>query len=85
MDNKSEKVESTNAANRLIQRDQVALIIGALSSSPTMAAAPVAEHAGVPLVSGWATNPLVHPEKEVHLPHLLHRSLPGLGGRPFRL
>jgi branched-chain amino acid transport system substrate-binding protein len=59
VDNKSDKVESTNAANRLIQRDKVDLIIGALSSSPTMAAAPVAEEAGVPLVSGWATNPLV--------------------------
>ncbi len=58
-DNKSDKVESTNAANRLIQRDKVAAIIGALSSSPTLAAAPIAEAAGIPLVSGWATNPLV--------------------------
>lgn len=58
-DNKSDKVESTNAANRLIQRDSVAAIIGALSSSPTLAAAPIAEKAGIPLVSGWATNPLV--------------------------
>jgi branched-chain amino acid transport system substrate-binding protein len=58
-DNKSDKIESTNAANRLIQRDQVAAIIGALSSSPTLAAAPIAEAAGIPLVSGWATNPLV--------------------------
>ncbi|MCF8034018.1 MAG: ABC transporter substrate-binding protein [Desulfarculaceae bacterium] len=64
MDNKSEKVESSNAANRLIQRDKVALIIGALSSTPTMAAAPVAEDAGVPLVSGWATNPLVTKKKK---------------------
>jgi branched-chain amino acid transport system substrate-binding protein len=58
-DNKSDKIESTNAANRLIQRDQVSAIIGALSSSPTLAAAPIAEKAGIPLVSGWATNPLV--------------------------
>ncbi|KMY69347.1 hypothetical protein AAU61_06805 [Desulfocarbo indianensis] len=58
-DNKSDKVESTNAANRLIQRDRVDAIIGALSSSPTLAAAPIAEAAGVPMVSGWATNPLV--------------------------
>ncbi len=64
VDNKSDKVESSNAANRLIQRDHVALIIGALSSSPTMAAAPVAEQAGVPLVSGWATNPLVTQRKK---------------------
>ena len=64
VDNRSDKVESSNAANRLIQRDQVALIIGALSSSPTLAAAPVAEDAHVPLVSGWATNPLVTQKKK---------------------
>ena len=64
VDNKSEKVESSNAANRLIQKNQVAVIIGALSSSPTLAAAPVAEQAGVPMVSGWATNPLVTQKKK---------------------
>ena len=63
-DNKSDKVESSSAANRLIKRDQVAVIIGALSSSPTMAAAPVAEKAKVPMVSGWATNPLVTQGKQ---------------------
>ena len=45
-DNRSDKIESSSAANRLIQRDQVAVIIGPLSSSTTMAAAPVAEKAG---------------------------------------
>ncbi|MCB2189244.1 MAG: ABC transporter substrate-binding protein [Deltaproteobacteria bacterium] len=59
LDNKSDKVESSNAAQRLVQRDGVKAIIGALSSSTTLAAAPVAEAAEVPLVSGWATNPLV--------------------------
>lgn len=59
VDNRSDKIESSSAANRLIQRDKVAVIIGSLSSSATMAAGPVAEKAGVPLVSGWATNPVV--------------------------
>lgn len=58
-DNRSDKIESSSATNRLIQRDQVAVIIGPLSSSTTMAAAPVAEKAGIPIVSGWATNPVV--------------------------
>ncbi|MBI4799373.1 MAG: ABC transporter substrate-binding protein [Desulfarculus sp.] len=59
LDNKSDKVESSNAANRLIQRDKVVAILGPLSSSEALAAAPVAEAAGVPLVAAWATNPLV--------------------------
>jgi branched-chain amino acid transport system substrate-binding protein len=58
-DNKSDKVESSNAANRLIQRDKVVAVIGALTSSNSLAAAPVCEKAGVPMVSPWATNPLV--------------------------
>lgn len=58
-DSKSDKMEASNAAHRLIQRDQVAAIIGPLSSSTTLAAAPVAENARIPLLSGWATNPTV--------------------------
>jgi len=59
VDNKSDKVEASNAAQRLIVRDQVPVIIGPLSSGTTLAAAPVAERLRVPLVSGWATNPVV--------------------------
>ncbi|MFH1034723.1 MAG: ABC transporter substrate-binding protein [Pseudomonadota bacterium] len=59
VDNKSDKVESSNGVNRLIQRDQVVAILGPLSSSEALAAAPVAEAAKVPLVTAWATNPLV--------------------------
>ncbi|MBU1276705.1 MAG: ABC transporter substrate-binding protein [Proteobacteria bacterium] len=57
-DNKSDKVEASNAANRVIQKDEVCALIGCLTSSNTMAAAPVAEKAGVPMLSPWATNPL---------------------------
>jgi len=59
VDNKSDKVEASNAANRLIQYDKVAAIIGPLSSSNSLAAGPVCETAKVPMVSPWATNPLV--------------------------
>ncbi|MFH1034722.1 MAG: ABC transporter substrate-binding protein [Pseudomonadota bacterium] len=59
VDNKSDKVEATNGANRLIQHDKVTAIIGPLSSSNALAAAPVCESAGLPMISPWATNPLV--------------------------
>jgi branched-chain amino acid transport system substrate-binding protein len=59
VDNKSDKVEATNAANRLINRDKVVAILGPLSSGEAMAAAPVAESAKIPLVTAWGTNPLV--------------------------
>jgi branched-chain amino acid transport system substrate-binding protein len=63
-DNKSDKVEAVNATNRLIQRDQAVAIIGPLSSSNSLAAGPVAEAARVPLISPWATNPLVTQDKK---------------------
>jgi branched-chain amino acid transport system substrate-binding protein len=59
VDNKSDKVESASAVNRLIQRDKVVAILGPMSSSNALAAAPVAEVAKVPLIAAWATNPMV--------------------------
>ncbi len=58
-DNKSDKVEASNAANRVIQRDHVVAVIGALTSSNSLATAPVCEKAHVPMISPWATNPMV--------------------------
>lgn len=58
-DNKSDKVESANAVSRLIQKNKVDVIIGGLTSSNTLSGAPVAEKAQVPMVSPWATNPVV--------------------------
>ncbi|MCB2227186.1 MAG: ABC transporter substrate-binding protein [Desulfarculaceae bacterium] len=62
-DNKSDKVEASNAANRVIQKDGVCALIGCLTSSNSLAAAPVAEQAKVPMLSPWATNPMVTQKK----------------------
>jgi branched-chain amino acid transport system substrate-binding protein len=59
VDNKSDKVESANAVNRLIRRSHVQAIIGGLTSSNSLAGGPLCEKAKVPMVSPWATNPLV--------------------------
>ena len=59
VDNKSDNIECSNATSRLIQKDQVTAIIGPLSSKNSLAAAPLCEEAKVPMVSPWATNPLV--------------------------
>jgi branched-chain amino acid transport system substrate-binding protein len=64
VDNKSDKVEASNGANRLIRNDRVAAIIGPLSSSNSLAAAPVCEAAGVPMISPWATNALVTQDRK---------------------
>jgi branched-chain amino acid transport system substrate-binding protein len=64
VDNKSDKVEASNATNRVIQKDEVNAIIGCLTSSNSLAAAPVAEKAKVPMLSPWATNPLVTQNKQ---------------------
>ncbi|RMF92628.1 MAG: ABC transporter substrate-binding protein [Nitrospinota bacterium] len=59
VDNKSDKVESANAVSRLIEKENVTAIIGGLTSSNTLSGAPIAEKARVPMISPWATNPLV--------------------------
>ena len=63
-DNKSDKVESANAVSRLIQKEKADAVIGGLTSSNTLSGGPVAEKARVPMLSPWATNPLVTQNKK---------------------
>ena len=58
VDNKSDRVESANAAQRLIQRDRVVAIIGPMISGSMLAAGPIAEQARVPIIGPSTTNPL---------------------------
>ncbi|MDR7857005.1 ABC transporter substrate-binding protein [Tissierella sp.] len=58
-DNKSDKVEATNAASKLIDKDKVVAIIGSYGSSLSMAAGDVVKDAKVPAVGCSPTNPLV--------------------------
>jgi branched-chain amino acid transport system substrate-binding protein len=59
LDNKSDKIESANAASKLISSDKVTAIIGALTSTNTMALTKIAEDGKTPVVAPVATNPLV--------------------------
>ncbi|HHV38061.1 MAG TPA: ABC transporter substrate-binding protein [Tepidimicrobium sp.] len=59
VDNKSDKVESANAASRLIEKDEVVAIIGSYGSSLAMAAGDIVKRGEVPAVGCSPTNPLV--------------------------
>ncbi len=58
-DNRSVAGESATAAKKLIARDHVAVLIGECSSGRTLEAAPVAQAAGIPLITPAATSPKV--------------------------
>lgn len=58
-DNKSEPAEAANAMKKLIAQDKVTAIIACVASSNALAAAPIAQAAGIPLISPAATNPKV--------------------------
>jgi len=64
VDNKSDKIESANAASKLVSSDKVSAIIGALTSNNTMAMTKIAESAKVPVVAPVATNILVTKRKD---------------------
>lgn len=55
-DNKSEAGESTAAATKLITQDKVVAVLGAVASSNTLAAVPVATDNQVPMISPTSTN-----------------------------
>lgn len=58
-DNKGVAADSSMAAEKLIEQDGVIAILGPVASSNTLAAAPVAQAAGIPLLSPTSTNPAV--------------------------
>ncbi|MCR3922559.1 MAG: ABC transporter substrate-binding protein [Firmicutes bacterium] len=54
-DNKSLATETALAVEKLIEQDEVVAIIGAIASTNTLAGAPIAQDAGVPMISGTST------------------------------
>ena len=58
-DDRSVTSEARTAANKLITRDRVVALLGEIASSRSIAAAPVAQGAKVPMLSPGSTNPKV--------------------------
>ena len=64
-DNKSDAAEATNGSIKLINQDQVVAIVGAATSTNTLAQVQIAQDTKVPLVSPTATNPAVTFDKDI--------------------
>jgi branched-chain amino acid transport system substrate-binding protein len=58
-DDRSQADEAKTAASKLINTDRVVALLGEISSSKSIAAAPVAQEAKIPMVSPGSTNPKV--------------------------
>ncbi len=59
VDNKSDAGESTNAAIKLISQDKVAAIVGAATSTNTLAQVQVVQDNKIPLLTPTGTNPTI--------------------------
>jgi len=55
-DDKGEPVEAANAVRKLITIDKVLTILGSVASSNTLAGAPIAQEAKIPLITPASTN-----------------------------
>src|SRR5690606_33691065 len=58
-DNQGKPEESANAVTRLIAQDGVKVILGEVASTNSLAMAPKAQAAGVPMITPSSTNPKV--------------------------
>jgi branched-chain amino acid transport system substrate-binding protein len=58
-DDRSITEEARTAAQKLLQRDKVVALLGEMDSSSSLAAAPEAQRAHVPMISPGSTNPKV--------------------------
>lgn len=63
-DDRSVTSEARTAANKLITRDGVVALLGEIASSRSIAAAPVAQKAQIPMLTPGSTNPKVTQEGE---------------------
>ena len=58
-DDQSKPEEAATAVNKLIAQDAVIAVLGEVASSRSMAAAPICQAAGVPMITPSSTNPKV--------------------------
>jgi branched-chain amino acid transport system substrate-binding protein len=58
-DDQSKPEEAATAVTKLISRDKVKAIVGEVASSRSLAAAPICQAEGIPMVSNASTNPEV--------------------------
>ena len=65
-DNKSDKVEAANAAQRLVDKDKVQVVLGSWGSSLSMAAGPIVKDKKIPAIGLSCTNPLVTKDNEYY-------------------
>lgn len=66
MDNKSDRVESANAATRLIDYEKVVVMVGPAISGSMLAVGPICEEKQIPVISASATSPLVTQGKNLY-------------------
>lgn len=73
-DNKSEAAESTNSITKLLTQDKVVAVLGPISSSNALAAAPVAQAKKIPMITPTATNPKVTVEEDNKVKEFVFRT-----------
>jgi len=59
LDDRGDKMEASTAVKRLLDKDQVSVIIGEVASGISMVMAPVADKAKTPMITHASTNPRV--------------------------
>lgn len=58
-DDAAQPDQASSIVQRLIERDQVDVVISGSYSSPTRSAAPICQRAGVPMISSYAVHPSI--------------------------
>ena len=83
-DDRPDASEAATIVTKFVTQDQVHAVIGEVASSRSIAAAPIAQNAKIPMLTPSSTNPEVTRKATSHLPQLLHRSLSGGSNRSVR-
>ena len=80
-DDRSDASEAATIVTKFVTQDQVHAILGEVASSRSIAAAPIAQNAKIPMLTPSVDQSGSDQERRLHLPQLLHRSGAGRGDR----
>ena len=80
-DDRSDASEAATIVTKFVTQDQVHAILGEVASSRSIAAAPIAQNAKIPMLTPVLHESRSYKKGRLHLPQLLHRSRTGCGYR----
>ncbi len=83
-DDQGRPEQAKTVVSKLINQDKVQAVLGEVASTNSLAAAPVAQEAKIPMITPSSTNPKVTEVGRLCFTRMFYRSVPGFSNGKIR-